>query len=531
MSFAVADLGFFNFAKADPEAIALVAPDGREVTRGELAALANRIANGLQALGLRPDDTLTLVLPNSIEMIAAYLAGTQIGLYVTPINHHLVGPEIAYIVTDSEARALIGHERFADSLGAVADELGDALPPAFIVTAGSGGGVRGFRPFAELIEGQADAPPANRVAGAPMHYTSGTTGKPKGVKRGRVDMDPDELAGLYSMFLMLFGVQPEEGNVHITGSPLYHTAVLLWTANSLHMGHKVVLMDKWNAEEMLQLIDRHEVTTSHMVPTQLHRLLALPEEVRAKYDCSSVRCMVHAAAPCPPDVKRRMIEWWGDAVMEYYAATEGGGTIVTPKEWLERPGTVGKAWAGAEVRIYDEDGNRLGPGEIGTIYMALAQAAFEYKGDEKKTKAGRIRDEETGVEFFTVGDVGELDDDGYLFLRDRKIDMIISGGVNIYPAEIEAEFLTHPKVGDVAVFGIPHPDWGEEVKAVVEPADGSAGDDALRDELLQFAQERLASYKRPRTIDFTTEMPRDPSGKLYKRKLRDPYWEGVERAI
>jgi long-chain acyl-CoA synthetase len=268
-----------------------------------------------------------------------------------------------------------------------------------------------------------------------------------------------------------------------------------------------------------------------MVPTQLHRLLALPEEVRAKYDCSSVRCMVHAAAPCPPEVKRRMIEWWGDAVMEYYAATEGGGTIVTPKEWLERPGTVGKAWTGAEIRIYDEDGNRLGPGEIGTIYMALAQAAFEYKGDEKKTKAGRIRDDEAGVEFFTVGDVGELDEDGYLFLRDRKIDMIISGGVNIYPAEIEAEFLTHPKVGDVAVFGIPHPDWGEEVKAVVEPADGSAGDDALRDELLAYAQERLASYKRPRTIDFTTEMPRDPSGKLYKRKLRDPYWEGVERAI
>jgi long-chain acyl-CoA synthetase len=240
--------------------------------------------------------------------------------------------------------------------------------------------------------------------------------------------------------------------------------------------------------------------------------------------------MVHAAAPCPPEVKRRMIEWWGDAVMEYYAATEGGGTIVTAKEWLERPGTVGKAWAGAEVRIFDDAGEPVPTGEVGTVYMSLAQANFEYKGDATKTKANRIRTDDGGA-FFTVGDVGVLDEDGYLFLRDRKIDMIISGGVNIYPAEIEGELLTHPKVGDVAVFGIPHPDWGEEVKAVVEPAAGTEGGPALADELHAFAKERLASYKRPKTFDFIAEMPRDPSGKLYKRKLRDPYWEGVERAI
>jgi long-chain acyl-CoA synthetase len=224
-----------------------------------------------------------------------------------------------------------------------------------------------------------------------------------------------------------------------------------------------------------------------------------------------------------------MIEWWGDAIMEYYAATEGGGTIVTAKEWLERPGTVGKAWAGAEIRIYDEDGKRLGPGEIGTIYMAAGQANFEYKGDEKKTRANRIQDD--GIEYFTVGDVGELDEDGYLFLRDRKIDMIISGGANIYPAEIENEFLSHPKVGDVAVFGIPNVDWGEEVKAVIEPAEGVEPGPELEAELTEFARERLASYKRPKSYDFIVEMPRDPSGKLYKRKLRDPYWEGVQRAI
>jgi long-chain acyl-CoA synthetase len=241
--------------------------------------------------------------------------------------------------------------------------------------------------------------------------------------------------------------------------------------------------------------------------------------------------MVHAAAPCPPEVKRRMIEWWGDAVMEYYAATEGGGTIVTAKEWLERPGTVGKAWSGAEIRIYDDEGNRLGPGEIGTVYMALAQASFDYKGDEKKTKANRLFDEENQTGYFTVGDAGEMDEDGYLFLRDRKIDMIISGGVNIYPAEIEGEFLTHPKVGDVAVFGVPHADWGEAVYCVVQPADGVEAGPELEEDLRAFANERMASYKRPRTIEFTNEMPRDPSGKLFKRKLRDPHWVGVDRAI
>jgi len=235
--------------------------------------------------------------------------------------------------------------------------------------------------------------------------------------------------------------------------------------------------------------------------------------------------MVHAAAPCPAEVKRRMIDWWGEAIMEYYAATEGGGTIVTAKEWLDRPGTVGKAWPGSEVRILDDDGNELAPGEIGTVYMSLAQANFEYKGDPAKTDANRREG------FFTVGDVGYLDEDGYLFLRDRKIDMIISGGVNIYPAEIEGTFLTCPLVGDVAVFGIPNPDWGEEIKAVIEPAAGVEAGPELEAQLRAFADEQLASYKRPKTYDFTTEMPRDPNGKLYKRKLRDPYWEGVDRAI
>jgi long-chain acyl-CoA synthetase len=268
------------------------------------------------------------------------------------------------------------------------------------------------------------------------------------------------------------------------------------------------------------------VTTSHMVPTQFHRLLALPESVRNSYDVSSLRHMIHAAAPCPIDVKHKMIAWWGNAVDEYYAASEGGGTLVTAEEWLQKPGTVGKAWPISEIAIFDDDGNRIEePNVIGTVYMAMGSVEFEYHGDKEKTKKNRI-----GA-FFTVGDVGLIDEDGYLFLRDRKIDMIISGGANIYPAEIENVLLSHPKVGDAAVFGIPHDDWGEEVKAVIEPAEGVVANEALATEIMAFCAGKLAKFKTPKSVDFTDEMPRDPNGKLYKRKLRDPYWEGVQRAL
>lgn len=514
-------LGFWRLAASSPERTTLVAPDGLEVTAGELAALSNQVTHGLRSLGLERGDTVAAVLPNGLPFMALYLGAMQAGLYLTPINHHLVGPEIAYIVNDSDAKVLVGDELFTEALNKARTEI-DLEPSALFAV----GDIPGWRPFAELTAGQADAAPDNRVAGSPMHYTSGTTGRPKGVKRGIIEIDPDDMGELYAGFQGLFGVTADYPHVHLTGSPLYHTAVLMWTANSLHMGHKVVVMDKWTPEGMLQLIERHGVSTSHMVPTQFHRLLALPEEVRAKYDVSSLRCMVHAAAPCPPDIKRAMIEWWGNSIMEYYAATEGGGTIVTAAEWLEHPGTVGRAWSGSEVRIRDDEaGVWLGANVEGTVYMSLAQANFEYKGDEAKTNENRTDG------FFTVGDWGYLDDEGYLFLKDRKSDMIISGGVNIYPAEIESELITFPKLADVAVFGIPHEDWGEEIKAVVQPADGVEADDELRDEIFAYCEERLAKYKRPKTIDFIVEMPRDPSGKLYKRKLRDPYWEGRDRAI
>jgi long-chain acyl-CoA synthetase len=332
-------------------------------------------------------------------------------------------------------------------------------------------------------------------------------------------------SGAGAGFLGLFGIRPYDDNVHICGSPLYHTAVLVFASTSLHVGHPVVLMDRWTPQEMLRLIEEHRVTHSHMVPTQLHRLLALPEDVRASADVSSLRTMIHAAAPCPPDIKRRMLEWWGPVIYEYYAATEGGGTLVTPTQWLEKPGTVGLPWPTSEIRILDDDGQDLPTGEPGTVYMKLGQGDFEYFKDRGKTEGNRR------AGFFTVGDVGYLDEDGYLFLCDRKSDMIISGGVNIYPAEIEGVLLAHPKVADAAVFGIPHADWGEEIKAVVEPAPGVEPGDDLTRELFAHCAAQLARFKLPRSVDYTTEMPRDPNGKLYKRKLRDPFWEGRERAI
>ena len=516
----MADLGFWSIAGDDPDYLAVVDPDGREVRAGELLASSNQLVHGLRDLGLQPGDVVAMVLPNSVEVLELYLAVLQAGWYLVPVNFHLVGPEIAYIVQDCEAKVLVTHERFADIATAAADEIDFPKEGRFAV-----GNVAGFRSYEELKDGRPTTLPEDRTTGAVMNYTSGTTGQPKGVRRKLPGVPPEAMAIGFGGMLLLFGLQPHDDNVHICGSPLYHTAVLVFAGGALHMGFSVVLMDKWTAESMLELIDRYRVTNSHMVPTQFHRLLALPDDVKAKYDVSSLRHMVHAAAPCPPDVKRRMIEWWGPVIDEYYAASEGGGTIVRSEEWLEHPGTVGRAWPNAEIVILDDDGKELGRNEVGTVYMHMASVDFEYFKDKDKTERSRVG------KFFTVGDVGYLDDDGWLFLRDRKADMIISGGANIYPAEIESVLLMHPKIGDAAVFGIPHEDWGEEVKAVVEPEAGVEASPQLAEEILTFCSDKLAKFKTPRSIDFIDEMPRDPNGKLYKRKLRDPYWEGRARAI
>jgi len=512
--------GFWQDAAEDPGRLAVVDPDGNEILAGDLLTLCNQLVHGLRARGLVAGDGIAAVMPNSIEMMALYFAAMQAGWYLTPINHHLVGPEIAYIVDDCDAKVFVGHERFADACRAAADEFSLDADACFAV-----GDVPGFRPLTDLTDGQPATAPEDRTAGQPMHYTSGTTGKPKGVRRQLSGIAPDDAGMLFTFLLQMFGIAPGDGHVHICGSPLYHTAVLAFASSSVHLGHPVILMDKWTPEGMLERIDRYGVTHSHMVPTQFNRLLALPDDVKARYDVSSLRNMIHAAAPCPIDVKRRMLEWWGPVIYEYYAATEGGGTLISADEWLERPGSVGTAWPSSEIRILDDDGVDVPTGETGTVYMKLASAAFEYHKNAESTAANRREG------FFTVGDIGYLDDAGYLFLCDRKSDMIISGGVNIYPAEIEGELHAHPKVADVAVFGIPHPDWGEEVKAVVQPVDDVVGDDALAAELTEWCAERLAKFKIPRSFDFSEELPRDPNGKLYKRRLRDPYWEGRDTAI
>ncbi|EMD23914.1 acyl-CoA synthetase [Amycolatopsis azurea] len=515
MSTATGTLGVWNIAAQEPERVALVDPDGRSIGYGDLAAKANAYARGLRALGLEAGDVVVVLQPNGDELVAAYFAAIQSGLYIVVVNWHLVGPEVAYILADSGAKAFLAHERFADVAIAAADEAGIPERGRFAV-----GDVEGFRRIEELGSGEGDGRPEGRTAGSPMLYTSGTTGRPKGVRRPLTGADPDSVPAASTWFFGIFGLAPHDGHVHLCGSPLYHTAVLNFVAISLQLGHTAVLMDRWDAEDMLRLIDRHRVTHSHMVPTQFRRLLGLPDDVRAAYDMSSLRVMIHGAAPCPLEVKRRMLDWWGPVVTEYYAATEGGGTAISGEDWLKKPGSVGLPWPGSTIKILDDEGAELPAGETGTVYMKMGDSKFEYHKDRAKTDKARVGD------LFTLGDVGHLDEDGYLFLHDRKADLIISGGVNVYPAEIEGELVMHPKIADVAVFGVPHEDWGEAIKAVVQPADGVEPSDELTAEILEYAAARLAKFKLPRSVDYLPELPRDPNGKLYKRKLRDPYWEG-----
>ncbi len=512
-------LGFWAIASKDPDRLALVDPEGATYTYGELDARANRAANGLRALGLRRGDGVAIVLPNVVEFIELYLATMQTGLYLTCINFHLTGPEIAYIVNDSESKVLVISERFTPAALAAATEI-DVTPERRFAL----GTIDGYRPYAELTDGQPTTPPPDRSPGTAMLYTSGTTGRPKGVRRTLPEGDPNDAAAMSSMLSMLFEITPGPG-AHLVAGPLYHAAPIAFGTGALNLGQTMVLMDKWAPEDTLRLIEEWQVTTTHMVPTMFHRLLSLPDDVRARYDTSSLQSVIHAAAPCPVDVKRRMLEWWGPVIYEYYAATEGGGTYVKPKDWLEHPGTVGQPFPGAAVKIYDDEGNELPPGEVGTVYMGTPLGSFEYYKDPEKTQSSR----RNGL--FTVGDMGYLDPDGWLFLSDRKADMIISGGVNIYPAEIEAALLEHPAVADAAVFGIPDDEWGEQVKAVVQLKDPSAASDAMAQELSTFCRGRLAGYKCPRSIDFRDELPRYPTGKLYKRLLRDEYWKDRDKAI
>ena len=496
------------YAAEAPDRPAVVSQFG-SLTYAELNRRSNQLVRALRKFGAAEGDTIALVCRNRPEFVEVYDAVLRSGLRLTPINWHLTAEEIAYIVDDSGAVVLIGDAHFGDTLAAAAKLLTGS--PVMLSV---GVDIEGFSPYEDALAAQDPSDIDDPSPGGTMLYTSGTTGRPKGVRRA-MGMAP----GLYRLHSRNSPHAGDSNRSLVTG-PLYHAAPLSVSMTApMAAGLGLVLMDGWSPEETLELIEQHAITHTHLVPIMFHRLLALPDDVRDAFDPSSLRLVVHGAAPCPVDVKRRMIEWWGPVIEEYYAATEGGGTYITAKEWLKKPGSVGKATAGAAVEVRDEAGDELPAGEIGTVWFRRSEVEpFEYHGDPDKTASVHRGN------WFTLGDMGYADDEGYLFLTGRSAELIISGGVNIYPAEIDAALLEHPSVRDVATIGVPNDEWGEEVKAVVEVRDGVTADDALASELIAFCRERLAHFKCPKSIDFADDLPRFETGKIYRRLVRDRYW-------
>lgn len=512
-------VGLWNLAAETPGTTAVVeAETGRSVTRAELAARTNQIVHALRARGLRTGSVVAAVMENEIPLLEVFFAALQAGWYFVPINYHLTQSEIEHILSDSDAEAVVCSPAYTAVVAAAADVAG--IPAAMRIVSGPSTDAlpEGFVRLDDVLAGAPTERPGDLTSGWMMTYTSGTTGRPKGIKRALNGIHPDAVGEVWTLPMRIFGITGE-AHVHLAQSPFYHTAVLTYVNASVHYGHTVVLMRSWTPEGALAAIERHRVTTTHMVPTQFHRMLQLPDDVRAKYDLSSMRYAVHGAAPCPIETKKKMIEWFGPVVYEYYGASEGGGTTVNSTEWLERPGTVGRPWPGGQVSVRDEDGNEVPPGVHGTVWMLMGALEFDYHKSPEKSAASKHDG------FFTVGDVGHVDDAGYLFLHGRQSDIIITGGVNVHPSEVEAVLHNHPAVADVAVFDVPDPEWGEAIKAVVQLRAGVDPSEALVQELRDHCRSHLASYKVPRTVDFTDELPRDPNGKLYKRLLRAPYWE------
>ena len=501
-------------AARKPDRLAISSERG-DRTFSELNAQANRLVGVLRGAGLMPGDGVALLCVNRPEFVETVMACQRAGFRLTPVNWHLTADEVAYIVENCEAKAFV-----ADAgLAAAAVQAGRTAPTLRIKLA-AGGPIEGFASYDTLIARESGENVHDPVPGSQMLYTSGTTGHPKGVYRGSAP-------AASSLFTKMVETAQFNGagDVSVVTGPLYHAAPLsLNLLLPLSAGVHTLLMDKWDAEEMLRLIDRHRITHTHVVPTMLNRLLQLTPGVRAKYDVTSLRWVLHGAAPCPVHVKKATLEWLGPVVFEYYGATEGGGVFIEPAEWLNKPGSVGRPTTGVVMQIQDEGGKELPQGDVGTVYFeAPATGRFEYfKAPEKTASVYR------GA-FYTMGDLGYLDEDGFLFLTGRSAEVIISGGVNIYPSEIDQEVLQHPAVKDVATVGVPNQDWGEEVKAVVQLNQGYEPNAALAEEILDFAAARLAAYKRPRTVDFTDDLPRLETGKIVRRTVRDRYWQGEKK--
>jgi fatty-acyl-CoA synthase len=480
------------------------------VTYRQLDERSNQIAHLFRSLGLKRGDHIGMMLENDRQFMEIDQGALRSGIIFTPISTHLRKDETQYILENCQAKLFIGSRKLAT----VAVELvGDipAIEHFYMIN----GVEPGFESWEDAVAAMPTTPIEDESMGIPMLYSSGTTGKPKGVLMGNAPTDIHEVSPQLAAFAAAFGI--DENTVYLSPAPLYHAAPLHYNNLMLSLSATSVIMEKFDAERALQLIEQYQATHSQWVPIMFIRMLKLPEATRSKYDVSSLKVAIHAAAPCPIDVKEKMIDWWGPIIFEYYAGSEGSGmTIIDSNTWLDHKGSVGQAIVG-EVKICDEDGEELPHGEVGTVYFANGPK-FEYHNEPEKTKKSYNRQG-----WSTLGDVGYVDEEGFLYLTDRKNFMIISGGVNIYPQEIENLLITHDKVADVAVFGIPNEEFGEEVKAVVQPADYDSADDGLAHELIEWCREHLSHIKVPRSIDFMKELPRMENGKLYKRHLQDAY--------
>jgi acyl-CoA synthetase (AMP-forming)/AMP-acid ligase II len=509
-------------AKTEPDKPALImGRSGEIVTYAELDRRSSQLARLLRAHGLRPGGHVAIFMENNPRYPEVYWAAIRSGLYLTTVSRHLSADEAAFIIDDCGAETLVTSRELAD----VATRLLPRIPKCRLrlMTDGASGG---YQAYEEAIASQPAEPLATQPMGATMLYSSGTTGRPKGVRRPLSGRSIEEGDPVILVLAGLFGFDAE--TVYLSPAPIYHSAPLGFSMTLQSLGATVVMMEHFDPREALRCVEAHRCNHGQWVPTMFTRLLKLPEAERRRYDVSSLRRAIHAAAPCPVPVKEEMIGWWGPILQEYYGGTELNGlTLIDSEDWLQHRGSVGRAVLGT-IHICDDAGAELPPGENGIIYFEREQMPFEYHNDPQRTRDAQ---HPQYPNWSTLGDMGRLDRDSYLYLTDRKDFMIVSGGVNIYPAEIENTLVTHPKVIDVAVFGIPNEEFGEEVKAVVQPIDGVSGSPELEQQLLAFVREHLAHYKCPRSIDFQGELPRLATGKLYKRLLRDPYWSGHDTRI